>query len=42
MIETRIGEDKYIDQIAVIGNERKFVSALIVPNFEALREYADK
>lgn len=42
MIETRIGEDKYIDQIAVIGNERKFVSALIVPNFAALREYAEK
>lgn len=40
MIETRISEDKYIDQVAVIGNERKFVSALIVPNYEALRTYA--
>lgn len=41
MIETRMTEDKYIEQIALIGNERKFVSALIVPNFEALKTYAD-
>jgi len=40
MIETRISEDKYIDQVAVIGDERKFVSALIVPNYEALKGYA--
>lgn len=40
MIETKIAEDKFIDQIAVIGNDRKFVSALIVPNFDALKEYA--
>lgn len=42
MIETRIGEDKYIDQVAVIGDERKFVSALIVPNYEALKAYASQ
>lgn len=42
MIETRLTEDKFIDQVAVIGDERKFVSALIVPNFEKLREYADE
>lgn len=41
MIETRIAEDKYVDQIALIGNERKFVSALIVPSFENLKTYAD-
>lgn len=41
MIETRISEDKYIDQVAVIGDERKFVSALIIPNYLALRAYAD-
>lgn len=40
MIETRIGEDKYIDQVAVIGDQRKFVSALIVPNYESLKVYA--
>ncbi len=42
MIETRISEDKYIDQVAVIGDERKFVSALIVPNYEALKTFADE
>ncbi len=40
MIETRVSEDKYIDQVAVIGDERKFVSALVVPNYEALKSYA--
>jgi Long-chain acyl-CoA synthetases (AMP-forming) len=42
MIETRICEDKFIDQVAVIGDERKFVSALIIPNYEALRTYAQE
>lgn len=40
MIETRLSEDIYIDMVAVIGDERKFVSALIIPNYEALKEYA--
>ena len=40
MIETRISEDKFIEQVAVIGDERKFVSALIVPSYEALTAYA--
>jgi long-chain acyl-CoA synthetase len=42
MIETRIAEDKYIDQVAVVGDERKFASALIVPNYDALKAYAEK
>lgn len=41
-IETRIAEDKFIDMIAVIADERKFVSALIVPDYKALTEYADE
>ncbi|MBF6597402.1 MAG: long-chain fatty acid--CoA ligase [Fermentimonas sp.] len=40
MIETRVGEDRYIDQIAVIGDSKKFVSALIVPEYKMLEEYA--
>ncbi|MCE5179862.1 MAG: long-chain fatty acid--CoA ligase [Porphyromonadaceae bacterium] len=42
MIETRISEDKFIEQVAVIGDDRKFVSALIVPNFETLVAYAQE
>ncbi len=39
-IESVIGSDHFIDQIAVIGDNRKYVSALIVPAFEVLQEYA--
>lgn len=40
-IETRLGTDKFIEQVAVIGDNRKFVSALIVPAYAALREWAN-
>lgn len=39
-IESRLGEDKYIEQVAVIGDKRKYVTAIIIPAFEALKEYA--
>ena len=39
-IESRLGEDKYIDQVAVIGDKRKYVTAIIVPAIEAIKEYA--
>jgi len=39
-IESRLGEDKYIEQVAVIGDQRKYVTAIIIPAFEALKEYA--
>ena len=39
-IESRLGEDKYIDQVAVIGDSRKYVTAIIVPAIEAIKEYA--
>ena len=41
-IETVLTMDRYINQVAVIGESRKFVSALIVPNYEALRQWADE
>lgn len=41
-IETRVAEDKFIDMIAIIADERKFVSALIVPDYKALTDYADE
>ncbi|MDU1891249.1 MAG: long-chain fatty acid--CoA ligase [Dysgonomonas sp.] len=41
-IETRISVDKFVDMIAVIADERKFVSALIVPDYKALTDYADE
>jgi len=39
-IESRLGEDKYIEQVAVIGDNRKFVTAIIVPAIEAIKEFA--
>jgi len=39
-IETAVGKDHYIEQIAVVGEGRQFVSALIVPFFSALEEFA--
>ncbi len=40
MIESKLLVDRYIDQITVIADEHKFVSALIVPNFQLLEQYA--
>lgn len=42
MLESRLAENKYIDEAAVIGDQRKFVTALIVPNFSQLRKWADE
>ncbi|UCH65375.1 MAG: long-chain fatty acid--CoA ligase [Ignavibacterium sp.] len=40
-IENTFLASKYIDQFIVIGDRRMFLSALIVPDFEAVKEYAD-
>ena len=40
MIESKLLVDKYIDQLAIIADERKFVAALIVPEYRLLEEYA--
>lgn len=40
MIESKLLVDKFIDQIAVIADKRKFVSALVIPDYDLLEEYA--
>ena len=40
MIESKLLVDKYIDQICIIPDQRKFVSALIIPVYSLLEEYA--
>ena len=40
MIESKLLVDKYIDQVAIIADERKFVSALIIPEYHLLEDYA--
>lgn len=40
MMESRLAENKYIDEVAVIGDQRKFVTALVVPNLSQLRRWA--
>ena len=42
VLETLLGQDKFIEQVTIIGDGRKYVSALIVPDFEELKAYADK
>lgn len=39
-LEAKLLVDKFVDQVAVIADQRKFVSALIVPDFLILEEYA--
>lgn len=40
-VENKLCVDKYIEQAAIIGDQRKYVSALIVPVFPALEAYAE-
>ena len=40
-IENTFLGSKYIDQFVLIGDRRMFLSALIVPDYEAVKEYAD-
>lgn len=40
MVEGMLLVDKFIEQISVIADQRKFVSALIVPEYDVLEEWA--
>ena len=41
-IESRLVVDRYIDQIAIIADQRKYVTALIVPVYDLVRDFASK
>ena len=40
-IENLFLSSKYVEQFVLIGDRRMFLTALIVPDFDALKEYAD-
>jgi len=39
-IENKLKESKFVEQVMVVGAEKKFVGALIVPSFSNLKEWA--
>ncbi|MCL5033745.1 MAG: long-chain fatty acid--CoA ligase [Bacteroidetes bacterium] len=39
-IENLLQQSKFVDQVVLIGDKRRFNTALIVPDFEYLREFA--
>ncbi len=40
LVEGVLGKDPFIEQVAIVADARHFVSALIVPSYERLEEYA--
>ncbi len=42
MIESKLVLDRFIEQAVIVANERKFVSALIVPDFKAIEAFAEE
>lgn len=40
MIEGMINQSEFVEQTVIVGDKRKYVSALIVPDFERLRAWA--
>ena len=41
-IENKLKESLFIEQVMIVGSERKYVGALIVPSFPNLKEWARK
>jgi long-chain acyl-CoA synthetase len=39
-IEGLLGQSEFIEQAFIVGNNRKYVSALVVPDFERLKDWA--
>lgn len=42
LIESKMTIDRYIEQCVIVADKRKFVSALIVPNYKLLENFAIK
>ncbi len=41
-IENALSQSRYIDQMVLIGDRREYCTALLVPDFDAVRVYADE
>ncbi|QEN07137.1 long-chain fatty acid--CoA ligase [Oceanispirochaeta crateris] len=41
-LESKIKESPYIDNAVVLGQDKKYLSAIIIPNFDTMEEYAKK
>ncbi len=41
-IETNLMQSRFIKQMSIIGDRRKYISALIVPQFDELRSWAEE
>ena len=41
IIEEKMLQSKYIEQIMVVGENQKFVAALIIPNFSAIKDWCE-
>lgn len=41
-IENALKESKYIEDVCLVGDRRKFISALIIPNFEMVEKFAEE
>lgn len=41
-IENSLKESKYIEQVAIIGDKRKYLSALIIPAFDDVKKWAKR
>jgi len=41
-IENSLKESKYIEQVAIIGDKRKYLSALIIPAFDEVKKWAKR
>jgi long-chain acyl-CoA synthetase len=39
-MEQKLGESPYIEQAVIVGQDQKYLAALIVPDYDALEAYA--